>query len=40
MDRRHFLGVASTLGFALSIPRKLMASQLPADVTELIGANP
>ena len=38
MDRRHFLGAASTLGIALSLPRKLMASQLPSDVTDLSAA--
>jgi len=38
MDRRQFLGAASGLSVALSLPAKLSASELPADLTDLTAA--
>jgi amidase len=35
MDRRQFLGAASSVGVALTLPKKLLASDLPSDVTDL-----
>ena len=35
MDRRQFLGGASSVGVALSLPAKLEASEIPADITDL-----
>lgn len=35
MDRREFLGATSSAGVALSLPGKLLASELPADITDL-----
>jgi amidase len=38
MDRRQFLGAASGLSVALSLPAKLSASELPTDLTDLTAA--
>jgi len=38
MDRRQFLGAASGMGMAMSLPAKLAASELPADITDLSAA--
>lgn len=35
MDRREFLGGASSVGIAFSLPAKILASEIPADLTEL-----
>ena len=35
MDRREFLGGASVAGLAMSLPADILASDLPADITEL-----
>jgi amidase len=35
MDRRQFLGGASVAGMAMSFPDNILASELPADITDL-----
>ena len=35
MDRREFLGGASGVGIAMSLPADILASEMPSDVTEL-----
>ena len=39
MDRREFLGGASVAGLAMSLPADILASDLPADITELSASN-
>ena len=39
MDRREFLGGASLAGAAMSLPANILASDLPADVTDLSASN-
>ena len=39
MDRREFLGGASVAGLAMSLPADILASDLPADITDLSASN-
>jgi len=38
MDRREFLGGASVMGMAMSLPADILASDVPADLTDLSAA--
>ena len=35
MDRREFLGGASVMGVAMSLPADILAADMPADITSM-----